>query len=976
MTHAPPPWSVPAALCALALAAAAFLALWLARQPVPELPFAGEDGEISAERAYGELPLAFEPSAGRATSGVDFVSRSASGTVFLDSDGATLALGEGKRAEAIGLKLVGATAAEPRALERLPGVVNDLRGDDPQRWRTEIPTFERVRYAGVWPGIDLDYYGNQGRLEYDFRLAPNADPNGIAIHIQSAERLRLAANGDLLITAGTETVRQRAPIAYQPATGGDPRIPVRAAFALSGDTVGFRLGPYDHARPLVIDPLVLAYSTYLGGSDFGGDGSDQGRAIAIDTSGAAYVAGFTRSTDFDTVGAIQGDSPGDDAFVSKLNPAGDALEYSTYLGGDNTDFAEAIAVDATGAAYVLGSTMSTDFSTVGAIEGDQDSSGFDAFISKLTPAGNALTYSTYLGGDSNDFGHGIAVDTSGAAYVTGVTDSTDFNTVGAIEDDPPLADAFISRITPDGGALEYSTYLGGSSGERANGITVDASGAAYITGNTQSRDFDTVGEIEGDSPGTDVFVSKLTPAGSMLEYSTYLGGKNQEDGLAIAVDRSEAAYVTGLTTGPDFDTVNPIEGNSPSTDAFVSKLTPDGGGLEYSTYLGGNDSDEGRGIGVDDSGAAYVTGITWSTQFDTVGSIEGDSPNADAFVSKLTPNGSALEYSTYLGGSDHDLALGIAIRPSGAAYITGYTHSSDLDTVGEIEGDSAGTDAFVSKLTFCTITGTTGDDTLVGTPRADAICGLGGNDTIVGRRGDDALFGEEGNDVLIGSRGDDILDGGPGKDRADYSADATAGVMVNLASGVVDAANLGTDTIVTPTVERARGSAFADTLVGDGRANVLEGKDGDDEIVGGNGPDDLTGGGGADDLTGEGGHDKLEPGAGDDPVVSGGGGSDTLRYVHVTGGGVRVDLAAGIASPLGGSDSGTDALSADLENVVGSAAGDVLTAGLAGIASVLQGGDGADSLDTADGDALDSAKGGAGADSCTTDGGDQRSSCP
>ena len=488
MTYRVAPSSAGPILCALVLAAAAFLALWLSRTPAAELLFAGGGREVSAESAYGELPLAFEPNAGRAAGG----------------RGLRLALGVGsclhrlRRADAGTRRGQARRGNRPRARRRQRRRAALRSSDCPVLSTTcaattaaladRIPTFERVRYPGAWPGIDLDYYGDQRRLEYDFRLAPGADPNRIAIRVAGTDDLRLAANGDLLIGAGTETIRQRAPVAYQPATSDAPRTPVRASFALFGNTVGFRLGSYDHHRPLVIDPVVLAYSTYLGGDAF-----DDGDGIAVDSSGAAYVTGDTFSTDFDTVGEIEGDSGSRDAFVSKLTPAGDALEYSTYLGGGGAgeDSGTAIAVDSSGAAYVTGSTGSSDFNTVGEIEGD--SGGADAFVSKLTPAGDALEFSTYLGGDASDGADGIAVDSSGAAYVTGRTDSTDFNTVGEIEGDQPLQDAFVSKLSPAGDVLEYSTYLGGDAFDDGSGIAVDSSGAAYVTGRTDSSDFNTVG---------------------------------------------------------------------------------------------------------------------------------------------------------------------------------------------------------------------------------------------------------------------------------------------------------------------------------------------------------------------------------------------------------------------------------------------------------------------------------------------------
>jgi hypothetical protein len=680
-------------------------------------PFSGPDGKVHAERAYGQLPLAFERDAGRSGPRVDFLARTPGGTAFVGASGATLALADKERSEAIRLGLAGATAAEPRAIGRLPGEVNYLVGDTPSGWRTGITTFERIRYPAVWPGITLDWHGDQRNLEYDFRLAPGADPDPIAVRIEGADRLRLAGNGDLLIDVGGITVRQRSPVAYQPSAQG--RTPVKAGFAVGDRTVRFRLGPYDRARRLVIDPVVLSYSTYLAGG-----AEDRGRGIAVDSSGAAYVAGQTDSTDFDVtgtagIGHIEGDSASTDAFVSKLNPAGNALVYSTYLGGDGADRARAIAVDGSGAAYVSGDTASTDYNVVDQIEGDTAGS-VDAFVSKLNPAGNALDYSTYLGGDGFDASHAISIDGSGDAYITGETASTDFNTVGEIEGDTSGSgadanDVFVSKLDPTqagSSSLLYSTYLGGTSFELGEGIAVDTSGAAYVTGVTNSTNFDMtglagVGHIEGDTAGsTDAFVSKFDPTQTgtdSLVYSTYLGGDGGESGNAIAVDGSGAAHVTGATSSTDFNTVGQFEGNSAAGDAFVSKLNPAGNALVYSTYLGG-DGDEGSfGIDVDGGGSAYVTGNTSSTDFDTVGQIEGDTAaSPDAFASKLNPAGNALIYSTYLGGSDGDFPTGIAVDSSGAAYLVGLTNSTDFDTVGQIEGDPGDddNDAFVSKLTF------------------------------------------------------------------------------------------------------------------------------------------------------------------------------------------------------------------------------------------------------------------------------------
>jgi Ca2+-binding RTX toxin-like protein len=782
-----------APLVALGLALAALGALGLGSL-LGSAPPASNHAAVEAESNLAKLPLSFEAYRGQASARVDFVARSAAGSIVVGAGGARLSLpGSTGRPRMLSFSLQNSLAARPQALGPLPGKVNYLIGDDRAAWRTGIPTFARVRYAGVWPGVDVDWHGDGRQLEYDFRLAPGIEPSAIRMRLAGAREVRVAANDDLLISVGGETVRQRAPIAYQPSGGG--RDPVPASFKVKGNRVGFQLGPHDPARPLIIDP-TLVYSTYLGGDDV-----DQAGGIAVDSTGAAYVTGRTFSTDFNQVGQIEGNSAIDDVFVSKLNPAGNALVYSTYVGGDASDAGNAIAVDSAGAAYLTGQTDSTDFNTVGSIEGD--SAGTDAFVSKLTPAGSGLAYSTYLGGDSSDNGVGIAVDSAGAAYVTGETGSGDFCTGAgcSIEGDSVGTDAFVSKLTPAGSGLAYSTYLGGDASDLGNGLAVDSAGAAYVTGQTDSADYCTACSIEGPDDNFDAFVSKLTPAGSGLAYSTYLGGNGADLGFAIALDSTGAAYLTGQTESTDFNTVNPIEGNSALDDAFVSKLTPAGSALAYSTYLGGNGSDIGGAIAVDSGGAALVTGQTISTDFNTVDPIEGDSAMADAFISKLTPAGNALADSTYLGGDGIDSGFGIAVDSTGAAHVAGSTSSTDFETRGQIEGNSVGQDAFVSKLAepptvvpgpsgptpsgptpsgpaprgstpngrcagrTVTQTGTAGPDVITGTRGPDVIAALGGNDLVRGLGGSDLICGDAGRDRLRGGKGKDRLLGQAGRDR-------------------------------------------------------------------------------------------------------------------------------------------------------------------------------------------------------------------
>jgi hypothetical protein len=697
------------------------------------------------------LPLHFEANQGQTHQDVRFLARGPGYSLYLTAGEAVLVLTkpnpDAKRdahstperlntqaREApvvVRMSLVGA-APKPRVsgLGELPGKANYFIGNDPAKWRTNVPTYAKVHYRGVYPGIDLVYYGNQRQLEYDFVVAPGADPERIVLGFQGAERLEIDAKGELVLHAAGGAIRQRKPVIYQEIDG--VRREIEGGYVLKGATrVGFQVAAYDLSRPLIIDP-VLVYSTYLGGS-----GGDQGFGIAVDAAGAAYVTGETSSADF-TAGctapctvldATLGGSR--DAFVAKLNATGTALVYSTYLGGSGFDRGFGIAVDAAGAAYVTGETSSADFPagctapcTVldGSLGGAED-----AFVVKLNATGTALVYSTYLGGSSNEFGLGIAVDATGAAYVTGVTFSADF-TAGCTAPCTVLkatrggsSDAFVTKLNATGTALVYSTYLGGSGSESGTGIAVHATGAAYVTGGTTSADF-TAGctapctVLDGSHGGLeDAFVVKLNATGTALVYSTYLGGSGSDTGLGIAVDAAGAAYVTGFTGSTDFTAgctapCTVLNGSLGGFDAFVTKLNATGTALVYSTHLGGSAHDTGRGIAVDAAGAAYVAGSTGSTDFTagctapctvldgSLGGIE------DAFVVKLNATGTALVYSTYLGGSGSEFGNGITVDATGAAYVTGGTTSADF-TAGctapctVLDGTLSGfSDAFVAKI--------------------------------------------------------------------------------------------------------------------------------------------------------------------------------------------------------------------------------------------------------------------------------------
>src|SRR5215213_362446 len=678
---------------------------------------------------YGQLPLSFEANVGQTDHQVDFISRGTGYTLFLTPREAVLALrtasaspmaADGRKdhesaAAVLRMKFVGSEAKLHGAgQEELSGKINHFIGNDPRRWRTGVSTYAKVAYENLYPGVDLVYYGNQRQLEYDFVVRPGTDPNIIALSFEGADQLEVDAQGELVLHAGGGEIRQRKPFIYQEVDG--VRREVAGNYKLRDrNTVGFQLANYDANRPLVIDP-VLVYSTFLGGAL-----SDEGRDITVDASGNAYVTGLTDSVDFPTTsGAFDTTHNGgiDDVFVTKLNPTGSALVYSTFLGGSGIELGLGIAVDSSGSAYVTGRTGSLNFpTTVGAFDTTHNGI-FNAFVTKLNPSGSALVYSTFLGGSSFDQGNDIAVDTSGSAYVTGETFSPNFPTASAFDiTSNGESDAFVTKLNPAGSALVYSTFLGGSSGDFGRGVAVDTSGSAYVTGATFSPNFPTTaGTFDTTHNGSsDAFVTKLSASGLALVYSTFLGDSDVDVGSGIAVDASGSVYVTGETVSPNFPTtVSAFDTtHNGELDVFVTKLNLSGSApLVYSTFLGGSGIEVGRGIAVDISGSAYISGFTNSPNFPTTADAFAPTHNGgnDAFVTKLNASGSTpLVYSTFLGGSGDDIGLGIAVDTFGSAYVTGSASSPDFPTtVGAFDTTHNGPGPFVSVEAFVTKLGTTG----------------------------------------------------------------------------------------------------------------------------------------------------------------------------------------------------------------------------------------------------------------------------
>ena len=683
-----------------------------------------EDTRLAA--AYVKIPLSFEANAGQTDAQVAFLARGAGYTLFLTPAEAVLSLRAGSSDAAalpasLRLKLRGASRT-PRVtgLEPLATRSNYLVGNDPARWRTDVPHFGKVRYEAVYPGIDLVYYGRQGQLEYDFVVRPGADPRQIRLDFVGADRVELDVQGDLLVRVGQETLRQHKPIVYQEREG--QRQAVAGSYVVDGRSrAAFRLGDYDRSQPLVIDP-VLTFSTYLGGGD------DAGQGIAVDASGYAYVTGRS-SYGFPLANPLQGTPAGLwDVFVAKLDTVGSSLVYSTYLGGSGYDEGLGIAVDTSGNAYVTGYTKSANFPTASPLQG-ANAGGSDVFVAKLNAAGSALVYSTYLGGSGDDTGRRIAVDSSGNAYLVGDTSSLNFPTAAPFQ---PLNqggpfDAFVVKLNAAGTALVYSTYLGGGFNDVGRGLALDGSGAAYVTGETASLNFPTANAFQptnagGANGGYDAFVTQLNPSGSALVYSTYLGGSQdfyglgEDHGRGIAVDSLGQAYVTGDTSSTNFPTANAIQPAYASYgDAFVTKLNAAGSALVYSTYLGGhggyriNGEDVGNDIAVDRAGCAHVTGWTGAPDFPTVRPLDPvGTVTSKAFVAQLNAAGSAFKYSTYLGGGtfpfdNQELATGIAVDAARNTYVVGRTSSNYFPTVNPIQATFHGNgqfgyNAFVSRI--------------------------------------------------------------------------------------------------------------------------------------------------------------------------------------------------------------------------------------------------------------------------------------
>ena len=735
---------------------------WPSFGAVPSGVAASEDSFVSADAAtrerveagLGKLPLYFVENRGQIDARAAYYVQGSTTSVYFTKTGIVYAL-RGTEGGVGHLRQASATPADPgngdgrghairldfeganpdvklEGRQRTAAVVSYFKGR-PSEWQTGLPSFGRIVYEELWPGIDLVYEGVAGRLKYSFVVKPGADPRRIRLVYRGASEVRVTAAGRLAVETLVGGFEEEAPYAYQ--GEGNVRTEVQAAFEPAAVTldgahrVGFHLGAYDESRTLVLDPVVLLYCGYLGGS-----GADVGRGIAVDSSGNAYVAGYTASNNFPvSVGPDLSYNLGpNDAFVAKVNAAGTALIYAGYIGGSGDDQALAIAVDAAGSAYLTGTTTSTAASFPETVGPDlSDNGAIDAFVAKIDASGTALVYCGFLGGSADEVAHGIAVDGAGNAYVVGRTGSSAASfpeTVGPdLTYNGGFYDAFVAKVDAAGAALVYCGYLGGLGDDVAHAVALDSSGNAYLTGNTSSTAAtfpETVGpDLTHNGGFNDAFVAKVDAGGAGLVYCGYIGGAAEDGSLGIAVDTTGAAYVTGntnstqaqgfpLVAGPD------LTYNGGLFDAWVSKVKPvpsdptPANNFFYSGYIGGLGDDPATAIAVDGSGYAYVIGRTASSEASFPVVLGPDltfGGSYDVFVTKIkpAPNDAVptnnFVYSGYIGGSGDDFGTAVAVDGAGNAFVTGSTASTQAQGFPVLVGpnltyNGGGSDAFVAKI--------------------------------------------------------------------------------------------------------------------------------------------------------------------------------------------------------------------------------------------------------------------------------------
>lgn len=681
-------------------------------------------GSAAVRQSLRNLPLSFVENRGQVDRSVSYYLRGQEASTYFSSSGVTYSLspraldaasaaGVARPAArssagwAVRQQFLGARTAAPQGEDLAPGHVSYFKGAAAQ-WATGLPTFFRVKYSSLWPGIDLVYSGATGQLQYDITVRPGADPSAVRLAYRGASGLRVAASGGLTIETPAGSFAEDAPVAYQMI--GGRKVQVDASFSLGGPAAplsyGFRLGSYDATRPLVIDPTVVVFAGYIGGSD-----DEEGLGVAVDPSGYVYVSGQTGSTEATfpaTVGPDLTYYSNTDAFICKVTPGGNNLVYCGYIGGNGWDRSRAVAADADGNAYVVGHTKSSTSTFPVTVGPDITQNGnVDGFICKVNAQGTSLFYCGYIGGNLHDEAKAVTLDAAGDAYVTGGTSSPEstFPVMGGPDlTQNGLSDAFIAEVNPQGSGLVFCGYIGGSSEDHGRGVGLDIQGNVFVDGDAASSQatFPVVGGLDPTYNGAgDAFITKLDPTGQNILYSGYIGGSKFDEARGLAVDPAGHAFVAGPTESPDFPaTVGPDLTFNGVQDAFIARVNNSGGSLTYAGFIGGSGGESGWSVAIDRDDQAYVVGQTQSRDFPAVEGPDLTSNGSyDTFITKVDASGTALVYSGYIGGSGRDLGRRVAVDAAGDAYIVGYTTSSNFPTVGTLDASYNGKeDAFVAKV--------------------------------------------------------------------------------------------------------------------------------------------------------------------------------------------------------------------------------------------------------------------------------------
>jgi len=682
-------------------------------QTQQERVFSPQEQKAISEN-FGQLPLHFEVNKGQAAQDVCFISRSGGRALLLKQNETQLVLQNKKNKQPDVLKMKLANANDNptvEGLDELVGRTNYFISNDETKWKKDIPTYKRVKYSNVYDGVDLIYYGNQRELEYDFIVAPNTNPDVIKLKFENAKDITIDANGDLILKVGNHTIRQHPPVTYQEINGRRKEIQsnyriakIKSAirWSQSAIEVGFAVADYDKTVPLIIDP-VISFSTLLGGS--AGDDFftiEAGFSITSDASGNVYVAGITPSADFPRLNPYQANSGGSyDAFITKLNPTGTTLLYSTFFGGNDEDRIYSIALGATNEIFVAGFTYSTNFPTKTPFQANNRGLN-DGFIAKFTSSGE-LSYSTYIGGAGQDSANFIKNEGSNIVAFAGSTSSGDFPVMNAIQPNNAGGTDFIAgKLNLSNNTLIFSTYLGGALNESMifSAGALDSSGNIYVGGVSNSSNYPTTpNAFQTEHNGSDdVVVTKINPTGNSLVYSTYIGGNLIDSADALAVDSNGNAHVTGFTRSANYPLRRAIQTQLRDVDSFVTKLNASGSDIVYSTLLGGTNLERGSGIATDANGNCYVTGRSNSGDFPTRRALRPPRGLDDVFISRFNRDG-AMVFSTLLGGSSNDNAFGISTDANNNAYVTGRATINFFTTAGAFQRTPGGqADAFVAKI--------------------------------------------------------------------------------------------------------------------------------------------------------------------------------------------------------------------------------------------------------------------------------------